>query len=393
MENWSLSSLRKNAIERYGTDKRSIESITAYAHRLKSKNLPVVFSLGHLSKITGVDYHVLHQTVDRDRETANYKMFRISKRSGGFRYIHIVESKLARVQKYIHTEILKRVSPHPTSFAFHSEGGIYKCAARHCEARWLLQFDLENFFYDIDERRVFRVFENFGYRSILAFEMARLCTTTKLPKPILNHPRYRAKGIMRPRLFEKKTFYEDARPGVLPQGASTSPMLANFVARSLDETLDAYAMENSLVYTRYADDITFSAYELPERKSIGKLKREIVHIIRKYGFKENEKKFRVAGPGSRKRVLGLLVDGREPKLSKETRKRVDRLLYAVEKYGWDAVASHDGFGSTYGLQNHLCGLIAFTKDVDRGRWESYDKKFHSLLNKSQEGASPCHPLL
>jgi hypothetical protein len=48
-----------------------------YASNLKKNNLPVIFTLRHLSKITGVDYRLLRSTVSRRRESANYRMFAI----------------------------------------------------------------------------------------------------------------------------------------------------------------------------------------------------------------------------------------------------------------------------------------------------------------------------
>ena len=91
-----------------------------------------------------------------------------------------------------------------------------------------------------------------------------------------------------------------------PQGAPTSPMLSNLAAFDLDQKLTAFADLSGFVYTRYADDLTFSACgELPARMSIGDIHRTIVDTIRKCGFRENLKKTRVAGPGSKKVVLGL----------------------------------------------------------------------------------------
>ena len=84
---------------------------------------------------------------------------------------------------------------------------------------------------------------------------------------------------------EQQTFPYPIYPwlGVLPQGAPTSPMLSNLVAKNLDEDLYEYSQNNNFIYSRYADDLTFSAFMLPS-KSIALIKREIIHIIRKNGF-------------------------------------------------------------------------------------------------------------
>jgi len=366
METWSVHHLFEKAEETLGTAKAT--DLQRYAQHLRNEGLPVIFTLNHLAKITGVDYRILRATVERKREVANYKMFPIMKRSGKRRYIHTVSGKLLSVQQFINSEILQKTTPHPSSFAFHSDGGIRKCAASHCGARWLFQFDLVDFFYDVTEVDVFRVFETLGYRNLLAFELARLCTTTHLPKH-LRHLLYLQRD------GDELPYLVDNIAGVLPQGAPTSPMLSNLAAKKLDDLLNAFASDNGFVYTRYADDITFSTVNLSRGKTIGEIYRQIVSRIRQSGFKENRNKTRIAGPGSKKIVLGLLVDGEHPRLSREMYHRIDRHLHAASKFGLTETAEHERFESSFGFYNHLSGLVAFVKDVDEVRW----REFHERL--------------
>lgn len=373
MEAWSVHQLARDAEATLGTD--AARDLKSYAQKLIRSELPVIFTLKHLSKIVGVDFEFLRTTVDRRRESANYRMFAIKKRSGGRRFIHAVSGQLIKTQQFINTELLQRLKPHPSSFAFHAGGGIRKCASMHCDARWLFQYDINNFFYDINEADVYSVFKRAGYRSLLAFELSRLCTTTRLPKHL--------KGYTKPRCrFSKSYAFYDRHEcgiGVLPQGAPTSPMLSNLVSFELDENLTDYAEQNGLVYTRYADDLTFSASgDLPEDISVGQINRSIIGIIRKCGFKENERKTRIAGPGAKKVVLGLLVDGKVPRISKETYKRIDRHLHASLKYGLEDVAAHEKFDTSIGFYNHLAGLIAFVKDVDQSRWTQFQERLMKI---------------
>ena len=375
METWSAHLLFQAA--ELKLDSASAGDLKVYAQRLARAGLPVIFTLRHLAKITAVEYHFLRETVDRYRESANYRMFAVKKRSGGRRHIHAVSRDLFKVQQYINLELLQKIRPHPASYAFYSGGGIRKCASAHCGARWLFQYDLENFFYSVNEIDVYSIFVNAGYRPLLAFELARLCTTTRLPV-------YLQRYLWRTYIRKDYKFYSACYNaiGVLPQGSPSSPMLSNLAAFKLDEHLTNFADLHGFVYTRYADDLTISASgALPDRMSIGEIQRKIVGIIRKTGFKENKRKTRVAGPGSRKSVLGLLVDGTTPRLSRETYKRIDRHLHAVKVYGLKAVADHEKFESVLGFYNHLAGLIAFVKDVDTVRWQEFHERF-SLIRAS-----------
>lgn len=372
METWSAHFLFQGTSKRI--DNATAALVQRYANHLRSQKLPVIFSLGHLRKITGINDKFLHESVNRERESANYNMFSVKKRSGGRRFIHAVNGKLYDLQKYINEEILQKVEPHPSSFAFHSSGGIKQCATMHCGCRWLLQFDLKDFFYTIAEPAVYKAFIDLGYKHLLAFELARLCTTLRLPKSHNGYIKYNNSS----KYFSEKMPYYHWQIGVLPQGAPTSPMLSNLVAKKLDTSLYDYAQNNGFIYTRYADDLAFSASILPSNKSIPQLRREIISLIRKSGFTENKEKIRIAGPGAKKVVLGLLVDGKSPRLTRQLRKRIDRNLYSIEKYGIEAVAKNDKFESVYGFFNHISGLISFIHDVDRDQWNKLKSRFRII---------------
>ncbi|MDR0534145.1 MAG: reverse transcriptase family protein [Verrucomicrobiales bacterium] len=369
METWSTHHLYFEAL-RQGYNQQDAVLLKQDAERLIARGLPVIFTLEHLSQVTRVSVRVLLNSVNRKREAANYRMYAIRKRSGGRRFIHSVSAELFLVQQFINQEILQKCVPHNTSYAFHPTGGIRKCASMHCGARWLFKFDLEDFFYSVTELDVYKIFQSLGYRNLLAFEFSRLCTTIRLPKSF-----QRRIGALDS--YEWLPYVKNGI-GVLPQGAPTSPMLSNLVARELDEKLYDYALERGLVYTRYADDITLSASSLSSRAEIGKIIRTTINCIRKAGFRENVRKIQVAGPGSRKVVLGLLVDGDSPKLSKNMYRRIDRHLYASVKFGIEMTAKHEGFDSSFGFYNHLAGLIAYVKDVDEKCWEELSTRLKDI---------------
>ena len=373
METRSAHHLFKQAEATPGAEKAQL--LRQYAQKLIHANLPVIFSLRHLSRIAGIDYPVLRATAERRRESENYHIFTIKKRSGGQRFIHAVSAQLFATQQFINAGILQKLEPHPASFAFHPQGGIRKCAAMHCGARWMFQYDLQNFFYDINEVDVFRIFRDIGYRPLLAFELARICTTTRLPEHLKGLLQLAGKDHHKAYVFYA---HHSGLTGVLPQGAPTSPMLSNLAARALDEALTEYAGQHGFVYTRYADDITLSAGRLPEAVSAGQINRAVIGIIRHCKFIENGKKTRVAGPGAKKMVLGLLVDGEHPRISKETYKRIDRHLHATLKYGLAEVASHEKFDSPLVFYHHLAGLISFVKDVDQTRWSEFSAQFSNI---------------
>ena len=100
MESWSVHHLYQQAEQTLGAEKAVL--LRRYAQNLIHSNVPVIFSLRHLSKVTGVDYSYLRSTVERRRESANYRMFAVQKRSGGRRFIHSVSGELLKVQQFWH---------------------------------------------------------------------------------------------------------------------------------------------------------------------------------------------------------------------------------------------------------------------------------------------------
>lgn len=372
MEAWSIHHLIKEANKQGNLSQESIINLQCYAQNLIKNNVPVIFTLMHLAFIANLNYDFLYGTVSRRFDKSNYRMFSIRKRNGKHRFIHAAIKKLHLLQDYINKEILQKVPTHPSSYAFNKNGGILKCAQMHCGCRWLLQFDLKDFFFSITEANVYNVFKSLGYRDILAFELARICTTTHLPRSY-NIPRNKYNNMYKQ--------YKCSLIGVLPQGAATSPALSNLVAKNLDMDLQEYAQNIGFVYTRYADDLTFSSVNLPPNLSINTIRKQIINIIRKNHFMENKEKIRIAGPGAKKMVLGLLVDGNKARISKEGFRRIEGLLYIINKFGLESVANNRGFNSAYGLMKHLIGLMAYLKDIDSDKYNKMKPIFLEIKKK------------
>ena len=342
--------------------------------------LPPPAAVAEIADRTGVSYRVLQDVVLRRREAATYRAFRVPKRSGGDRVVHTVADDLLRVQRYLNGHALQSgsVVPHAAAHAFVRHGGTRSCAQRHCGARWLFRFDIEDFFFRIDELAVREVFEELRYRPADAFWLSRLCTTTRLPEP------QRTRYCRGPVIGRDPDGTPDARRsrgalGVLPQGAATSPTLSNLVCRSLDRRMTSVAGCRGMVYTRYADDMVLSCtHELDRRTDLPKIQRAVRRAVAAEGFSLNERKTWTSSPGARKVVLGLLVDGPSPRLTRRTRERIDRLLYACEAHGVADAAFHESFRTASGFLRHLSGLVAYAADVDPERAVGYSQRLQAV---------------
>ncbi len=354
---------RKGLRNAYNVD--YLKSLITVGKLIKIKNKPVIFTLAHLAAHTDTYYKDLHYFVSRhdfdishqcakSENKYHYKSFFITKRSGGKREINVPHPILSIAQSWIARNVLKAVPIHESATAYKVKSSIVKNAEIHCNCKWLLKLDLNDFFHNISEKQVFHVFKALGYPRLVSLEMARLCTMVK--------PRTGKKWINNNRNYSIVD-YSCEYIGCLPQGAPTSPALSNVVCFKLDEIISTLALDYNCCYTRYADDLTFS-FVKANRNTILEFKNKVSHELIKYGFSINAKKTRIIPPGARKIVTGLVVNGVSPTIPRELRDKVKADLYYAKKFG---VANHckkNKYKSIIGFSNHMFGMISFIRSVD-----------------------------
>jgi RNA-directed DNA polymerase len=342
-----------------GYPRELVERALQEAHRVEARGLTSVLTLGHLAHQTGAPYPYLRQVVERQHDP--YRSFQVPKRDGKHRrVISTPEPTLMWVQKWLLRRILAKAQVHPASYAYQSGKSIKMCAGSHAGANWLVKVDLHDFFETINEVKVFDAFATMGYARLPSLEMARLCTRYAGHATHVNRGSY----VAMDRRYDAIPRYRTSFIGFLPQGAPTSGALANCVAYRLDERLAGLAASQQMIYTRYADDITFSSSAPFERPAAVELIRAVDQIAQGSGFLLHRKKIRIVPPGARKLVLGLLVDRDAPRLTKETRGRIANHVRGVQQFGLREHTRHRGFSSLRGLVHYVDGLLAFAHDIE-----------------------------
>lgn len=356
--------------KKLGTELGVPPSVISSAQRqislTRSRGSHPVLSLNHLARLTGCSAIYLRRIVQRTYDP--YVDISRPKKSGGRRHISAPEPVLAGVQRWILDNALGHAIIHSSSFAYHKGVSIVDCAQEHIGARWMVKFDLHNYFGSVDETSIFKVFREGGYNNLVALELARLCT--RMPP---GFPQYPLSSIRQ--RYASIPAYATGRQGILPQGAPTSGALANTVTRKLDDELLAIAAGAGLVYTRYSDDLTFSTGDNWSRGQSSALTKAVEKAVVNSGFKLNTKKTRVVPPGARHIVLGLLVDGERVRLLPEFRRRLIGHVRGVEKFTIQAHARERNFRSLLSFVRFVDGHIAYAQGVDpdwaltiRARW-------------------------
>lgn len=267
---------------------------------------------------------------------SGYVEFEIAKAKGGTRRIAAPRMPLRKVQRAILDKILAKVPMHDACHGFVAGRSTVTNARPHKGAAIVVKLDLKDFFPTVHYRRVRGLFQFLGYNDEVAATLAGLTT-------------------YRPRLDSGAVVW----PGVLPQGAPTSPALANLACRRLDRRLDRLAAKCGATYTRYADDLTFSFAKNPEPAlRLGRFLWWVDAICQDEGFIERPDKRRILRNKHQQRVTGLVVNA-GVNVPRADRRRFRAILHNCAKTGVAAQAKgRDDFAA------YLAGYAAYVHMVD-----------------------------
>ncbi|HVT82660.1 MAG TPA: reverse transcriptase family protein [Phycisphaerae bacterium] len=277
----------------------------------------------------------------------HYVRFTVPKKSGGTRELAAPRKSLAAAQDWILANILEKVPAHKAAHGFVAGRSTLTNALPHARPGVLINCDLKDFFPTVNVHRVIGLFTEMGYSPAVATILGLICTES--PRRVVN--------------YAGTTFHVATGPRCLPQGASTSPAISNLVSRRMDSRLAGISAKLGFTYTRYADDLTFSAppSQLPKedpanpQKRVGYLLARIRHITGDEGFVVNEDKTRVQRPNTSQRVTGIVVNGAEMTVPRKTVRRLRAILHQAQKTGLAAQnkRQHPHF------EAHVRGMVSY----------------------------------
>lgn len=249
---------------------------THYEQQKLAKTFVSIKSLYDLCRILKTDTRRIMLMIAHPR----YKAFVIPKKDGGERLIENPSPELKKTQSLLnrYLQAVYYFEKSSASYGFivgvrndDDRRNVLTNARKHIGRSYMVNLDLQDFFHQISLERVKNIFV--GSPFFFNPELAELLT--------------------------KLTTYS----GRLPMGSPTSPVLSNFACREMDEALMKTAEKLEWAYTRYADDLTFSAHKSMESEQVKALREQ----IQAFGFVINERKVRTYGPEDQKIVTGLLV--------------------------------------------------------------------------------------
>ncbi|MBL0740802.1 reverse transcriptase family protein [Chryseolinea lacunae] len=331
--------------------------------KLATYGLPVIHHAEALAQamqttIGNLRHLAYHRIISK---TTHYKRFYIPKKTGGKRLISTPMPKLKQAQYWILENILNKVTLHDAAHGFVKTRSIVSNAQPHVKADVVINIDLKDFFPSITYVRAKGVFKSFGYSEQVATIFALLCTEPECDQIAID-------GV---------TYYAASMERFLPQGAPTSPAITNIICRKLDARLRGIATKLNFTYTRYADDLTFSASgdaAAGTRTLLGFVKK----IIKEEKLNIHPDKFRVLRKGARKEVTGIVVN-EKPAVNAKELDRFRALLFQIEK---DGIAGKHWNNST-NLLASMKGYASFVAMVDAAKGKPLVERVNAILAANQ----------
>jgi hypothetical protein len=286
------------------------------------------------------------------------------KRRGGQRLIEAPKPRLRQLQRRILRGILDLVPPHPSAFGFIRGRNCLQGAQRHAGEEVVVCLDLRDFFLGIPASRIHALYRALGFPWHVARLLTGLCTVTAPPEvlaalsPEQRHRALPGRALAGPHL---------------PQGAPTSPALANLAAWRLDRRLDALARRSGAAYSRYADDITFSGPRSIAFDAAQPLVEIVAEIVAEEGFAVNSAKTRIQRAGGRQMVTGVVVN-RHLNVPRRDYDRLKAILTNCRRHGPPSQnrAGHPAF------RTHLDGRVTWVETVNPARGARLRELFEAV---------------
>ena len=355
---------------------RSVQPVLQYpefapAPRLAHLAVPRLATPGDLAAWLALSIAQLDWLTDARRQQGStdipilqhYRYAFAPKKTGAPRLIEIPKPKLMAIQRRILHEILDLVPVHDCAHGFVPGRSCVGAAQAHAGESVVVTADLKDFFLNTRVARVHHIFRSLGYPWAAARALTSLCTACTPRSVFARVPMARRHDWLTQKIYQSPH---------LPQGAPTSPALANLAAWHLDVRVRGLARSFGASYTRYADDLAFSG-DPDFAARIKPFLAGLEQIARSEGFLLNERKTRIMRRGGCQRVTGIVVNDRV----NVPRAAFDALKATLHNCRRNGPAAENRAGLR-DFRAHLNGKVTWVEHVNPARGERLRRMFDAI---------------
>ena len=210
---------------------------------------------------------------------------------------------------------------------------ICKCAEKHTNQKWLLKMDIQHFYESLPIELILDILTKFSQKTTLyTFEE-----------------------------LKKYTIVND----ILPTGAVTSAHLANACMKSIDKKIEQLCEKQDVEFSRYMDDLFFSANN---KSDLQKTEIFVRELLAKYHLQINDDKVKYVSQNKKQVIMGILVNKKKTCLPKETKRKVRAVL-------------HQYITGKITNENFVAGYLSYVFDVDKDYFKTLNKYYWAYKKK------------
>lgn len=259
-----------------------------------------------------------------------YWVFTIPKRNGGVRIIAHPSRELKEFQRRMISILETNFQVHKNAVAYKSGCGIKENALMHSINPYILKMDFSDFFNSITPNLFFMACRKNN------FELSQA-----------------EKRVFTKSLFWNKAKSQSGRLS-LSVGAPSSPLVSNIIMFTFDETITKICNEREIVYSRYADDLTFSTQNKADLFNLPDQIRVFLNNEYQNRITINDRKTVFTSRSCNRNVTGITITPQGTLSVGRERKRLISSL--IHKYSLNLLDSE--------MSYHLQGLLSFASYIE-----------------------------
>jgi RNA-directed DNA polymerase len=291
------------------------------------------------------------QSRARAPELQHYTFAWLPKRRGPPRLLEAPKARLKVIQRKILREILDAVPAHPAAHGFVKGRSCISAASPHAGEELVVTLDLKDYFLMTPLARAHGLFRSLGYPWKVTRYLTSLCSVSTPDWILVTEP---------PLSWTTRQLYRSRH---IPQGAPTSPAIANLCSYRFDARLSGFARASGLRYSRYADDLVFSGDRLAPNH-----RQQALHcigeIVENEGYRVNPAKTKIQPSSARQTVMGIVVN-KHTNLDRTSFDQLKATLFNCVRHG----AQSQNKNAHPDFRAHIEGRVGWAEQLNpqRGR--------------------------
>jgi hypothetical protein len=320
---------------------------------MTTAKLKELLSLDDVARTCGVESDFIEAYANSPSQKSFFNILKLPKhgrrRKGEYRVVfEAIEHRLAAFHRS-----MSMIVTNSAVFGDHVQGFLKKRSTRtnaekHLAAKVLLHADIKGFFDAITTDQVRKAFLAEGASVRMADVLAKACTID----------------------------------GLLRQGTRCSPIIANLVCFDMDHYFLRLARSHNCVYTRYADDLTFSGDEVPSDELV----RE---ILESQGFELRDDQCYRQYKGRSQYVTGLTIaDPTRPRLPAKIKRRLRLMMYYIEKHGLADHWIRVGVNNAAQKEAWLRGMLRYAGSIE----PQLVNRWRKILDEAESTHDMCESI-